>query len=115
MCFLFAGIPSRTTEERQSIMSVHGEYSRALEALLTSIGQISTDGAAQWVTALEAVRISQHEDLSTAAERCLIALERIEKSRGLSAEPGIGPDADPLREPYRHLRAHCQSILGIPT
>ena len=95
-------------------MSVHGEYSRALEALLASIRQIKTDGAAQWVTSLEAARISQHEDLSTAARECLSALDPIEKHRGLSAAAGVGPDSDPLREPYQHLVAHCRSILGTP-
>jgi hypothetical protein len=93
-------------------MSVHGEYNRALEALLTSIRQINTDDAKQWVTALEAARFHHHDDLSLAAEQCLLALARIEQARGLSLAPGIGPDADALRDPYHHLLAHCQSVLG---
>jgi hypothetical protein len=115
MCFPFEFISSGKTEERQSIMSVHGEYSRALEALVTSIRQLNTDGAAQWVTDLEAARISQHEDLSTAAKECLVALGRIEKSRELSSASRIGPDSDALREPYQRLLAHCRSVLGAPT
>ncbi len=96
-------------------MSVHNEYGRALEALLTSIRRIESEDAQQWATDLEAARFGQHGNLSVAAKQCLIALDRINADRDLWGPPGVGPDVDPLRDPYQHLLAHCRSILGRPS
>jgi len=94
-------------------MSVHGEYSRTLEAFLTSLRQIERAGKSEWIVALENARIAAHRDLSAAAQACLIALEAIDAERDLSSpSSGVGPENDPLRAPFQHLKAHCEAVLG---
>ena len=94
-------------------MSVHGEYSRTLEALLNSVRLIEDEQGTQWADALEEARVSRHSDLSAAATACLAVLETIEARRDLSSPSGIGPDMDPLRDPFQHLKAHCETVLGV--
>jgi len=94
-------------------LSVHGEYNRSLESLLSDVRKLDSNSTDAWVSALEESRSSQAPDLSTAASRCLAVLERIDTDRSLSNTSGVGPDLDPLREPFLHLRAHCRAILGI--
>ncbi len=94
-------------------MSVHGEYSRSLEALLTPLRQRELDQEREWVIALEQVRLGAHPDLSAAANACLIALEAIDSARHLSSNSTeIGPENNPLRAPFQHLKAHCKALLG---
>ena len=95
-------------------MSVHSEYGRALEALLISVQRLETASAISWTTQLTQARVSQHPNLSTAAKNCLRVLDSINAERSLSSKAGIGPDADPLREPFAHLQAHCRAVLGAP-
>ena len=94
-------------------MSVHGEYNRALESLLADLRKIDDLLAKDWIEALEAARTGRNADLTAAAKHCLAVLDAIDARRALSARPGIGPDTDPLREPFLHLRAHCHAILGL--
>ena len=95
-------------------MSVHGEYNRALEALLTSLRLLGDPRAKAWIEGLESARPHAGLDLSNAASACLDALNALDRARGLSSRvPEVGPDRDPLREPFEHLRAHCRMVLGI--
>jgi hypothetical protein len=93
-------------------MSVHGEYDRALEALLTSVQRLETVAARDWAAALTQARSSQNPDLSTAAKACMRVLDSIDAQRSLSSNAHVGPDPDPLREPFVHLRAHCRAVVG---
>lgn len=94
-------------------MSVHGEYARALEALLICVQRLETATAEQWATGLTQARSSQNPDLSSAAKACMRVLDSIEAERSLSSPAPAGPDLDPLREPFVHLRGHCRAVLGI--
>ena len=95
-------------------MSVHGEYSRALEALLVCVQRLADNPASDWVQGLRDARAGQHPDLCAAAKKCLVVLDAIDVERALSSTTGIGPDPDPLREPFANLRALCHVLLGIP-
>lgn len=95
-------------------MSVHSEYGRALEALLLCVQKLEGEAAGEWAADLIRARSSQHSDLSAAAKACLPILESIDAERSLSSHSQIGPDLDPLREPFAHLHAHCRAVLGIP-
>jgi hypothetical protein len=93
-------------------MSVHSEYSRALEALLSCLEAIDGAEAVIWSDDLRNARSGRNPDLSTAAKAALHVLDAIDQARGLLASRGIGPDADAVRAPSEHLRAHCVSVLG---
>lgn len=93
-------------------MSVHSEYGRALEALLMSVQRLETAAAIDWAAGLIQARVSQQKDLSTAAKICLRVLDSIDTERSLSRKAAIGPDVDPLREPFARLQAHCRAVLG---
>jgi len=93
-------------------VSVHGEYSRSLEALLSCLKRLETTAAKDWALGLTRARSSQNPDLSTAATACMRVLDTIDAERALSSEAEIGPDSDALREPSAHLRAHCRAVLG---
>ncbi len=93
-------------------MSVHGEYGRALEALLSCVQRIDDATARDWADGLANARATQNPDLSTAAKTCLRVLDAIKTEGVLSTPAGIGPDTDALREPYLHLLAHCRMVLG---
>ena len=93
-------------------MSVHGEYSRALENLLARVRVLSRTERDSWLQALEAARIDRHPDLTSAAETCREILESIADSLALSAPQPDSADAEWLREAYEHLVAHCQAVLG---
>jgi len=94
-------------------MSVHGEYSRSLEALLALVRQIDGDTAEKWAHSLECARMREGRDLTAAARSCLVVLEAIDTERNLSAPAKAGLDTDSLREPFQHLQAHCRAVLGI--
>lgn len=94
-------------------MSVHAEYGRALEALLLCVQRLDSAAGKQWATGLIQARSSQNPDLSSAAKSCMQVLDSIDAKRSLSSLAHPGPDLDPLREPFAHLRAHCRAVLGI--
>ena len=93
-------------------MSVHDEYGRALEAFLTCVQRLETTSADDWASDLTKARVSQNSNLSTAATVCMRVLDSIDAERSLSARAGVGPDVDPLREPFANLHAHCRAVLG---
>ena len=96
-------------------MSVHGEYSRALEALLAVLRQLGDPPAGAWIAGLERARPGPGLDLSGAANRCLRVLRDIESTGSLPSRIGeTDPPHDPLRAPFEHLHAHCRIVLGIP-
>jgi len=94
-------------------MSVHTEYGRALDALLFGLQRLGAPEARGWAAELVEARVSQNLDLGTAATLCMGVLDHIDEVRSLSSQTGIGPDLDPLREPFDHLRAHCRAVLGL--
>ncbi len=94
-------------------MSVDSEYGRALETLLLCVQRLETADAIDWAKGLTAARASQNPDLSTAADACLRVLDSIDAEKALSSKSGIGPEIDPLREPFSLLHAHCRALLGI--
>jgi hypothetical protein len=94
-------------------MSVHAEYGRALESFLTCVQRLDSAAGNQWAAELIKARSSQNPNLSTAAEACMRVLDSIDAERSLSAPTRVGPDLDPLREPFAHLQAHCRAVLGI--
>ncbi|HIG72994.1 MAG TPA: hypothetical protein EYQ46_23605, partial [Myxococcales bacterium] len=51
-------------------MSVHGEYGRALDALLISVQRLSSLDSKVWAQGLVEARSSQHAELSMAAAAC---------------------------------------------
>jgi hypothetical protein len=93
-------------------MSVHSEYGRALEAFLICVQRLETAVANDWASELVKARSSQNPDLSTAAKVCMSVLRSIDAERLLSSRAPIGPDLDPLREPFLHLHSHCMAVLG---
>lgn len=94
-------------------MSVHAEYGRALEALHSDLLKLRDSAhASSWIERLESARVSESQDLSSAATACLELLEAIDRERALTTPTDVGPDLDALREPFLHLRSHCFAILG---
>lgn len=86
-------------------MSVHGEYSRALETLIDHVRTLSHQDAVSWLQTLESARIDDQRDLSTAARTGLGLITRMQK------DPVI-TQSKALREPIDHLEAHIRAILG---
>jgi hypothetical protein len=87
-------------------VSVHGEYSRTLEALLALLRELNHPEAQAWARQLEAARVSAHPDLSSATRACLGVLTAIGNDEGALALEG-------LRNPRDRLEAHCRAILGV--
>jgi len=96
-------------------MSVHGEYSRALESLLSRVRELTDPAAAEWVEALTSARVDRNPDLSTAAGRCMDVLDALDAAVGVTRSTDCAGNAHYLRDPFDHLRAHCRSLLGIPS
>ena len=96
-------------------MSVHGEYSRALESLVARVRCLAREDRERWLSALEASRIERNPDLTRAATRCREALEAMAPTFGLSPSDAATTDAEMLREPFEHLLAHCRIVLGLPS
>jgi hypothetical protein len=95
-------------------MSVHGEYGRALETLISRMREVEGDSAPEWSTTLLDARIDRNPDLSTAASKCMVLLDQLDQSLHVTVEHERTGNADYLRGPFDHLRAHCRSLLGIP-
>jgi hypothetical protein len=86
-------------------VSVHSEYSRALESFLDRLRGLTPAESAPWIAALEASRIGAHPNLSSAARACLDVLESIQRDARAMQASG-------LRDPQDILEAHCRIILG---
>jgi hypothetical protein len=96
-------------------VSVHGEYSRALESLLARVRCLTREERERWLSALEEARVERNPDLTRAATRCRETLEAMAPTLGLSAAEAASRDAEALREPFEHLLAHCRIVLGLPS
>ncbi len=97
-------------------MSVHGEYSRALETLIAIVRALPEAQRMAWTPRLESARVSAHENLSEAAKQALLVLQELsEDAPGQTSERGdaggLGPGSR-WHEARSHLRAHCVVILG---
>lgn len=95
-----------TEEARRVVMSVHGEYSRALRHVLERLDEQDPERARRHREALEAAHPTPARDLSTAARAALAALAQLE------SDPAFATPVDGLRDSCHHLRAHCRAILG---
>lgn len=82
-------------------MSVHGEFSRALESVIDALRSCSTPESNIWLDQLELSRLELQPDLSSAARAALAGVERMnsppERIEALGA----------------HLASLCCVILGI--
>jgi hypothetical protein len=96
-------------------VSVHGEYSRALESLVARVRCVAHEERERWLSALEESRVERNPDLTRAATRCREALAAMAPTLGLSASDASARDAEGLREPFEHLLAHCRIVLGLPS
>ncbi len=85
-------------------MSVHGEYSRALESLIACVRALDLPGRESRLERLANARVERHPDLSTAARNSLEALRDLSEIE--TASPRI-------EEASTHLQSHCRMILGI--
>lgn len=92
-------------------MSVHGEYARALAALIARLAESEHPDRADWLRALDGAHATTARSLSTAARRAREVLDRIEGGSGIDAIAGNDGE---LRDACHHLRAHCHAILGGP-
>ncbi len=88
-------------------MSVHAEYSRALETILDRLRSLPHPEVESWLEQFEAARVGAQPDLSAAARACLRVLKSIELDPNARATEG-------LRDPHERLEAHCRAILGEP-
>jgi len=88
-------------------MSVHGEFGRAVERVIACLEMIDRPEARAWRETVEAARISNQPDLSTAARTALDAVDTVLR------DPACPIDSDLLQEATEHLRAHCRAILGL--
>jgi hypothetical protein len=86
-------------------MSVHGEYSRALEAMIHRLRSLPNPNVESWITGLEAARVGAQPDLSAAARESLRVLASIAKDSSAQAAEG-------LHDPETRLEMHCRAILG---
>lgn len=84
-------------------MSVHGEYSRALESLIACVRALQESDRDDWLGRLEQARVEGNPDLSAAAKRAREVLRDLD---------GIDSESPRLAEASTHLLAHCRLILG---
>ncbi|MBJ22832.1 MAG: hypothetical protein CL933_25760 [Deltaproteobacteria bacterium] len=84
-------------------MSVHGEYSRALETLIACVRTLDRPDRESRIEQLANARVDRNPDLSTAARNSLEALRDLAET-----------EATPTRiaEASTHLLSHCRIILG---
>jgi len=85
-------------------MSVHGEFSRSLESVISCIRAVDRPERAGWLARLESARLARHPDLSSAARDALQAIALLEPAATDSAR---------LAQERNHLAAHCRIILGL--
>ena len=95
-------------------LSVHGEYMRALEALIAGLRALSVPQQSLWLDRFSAARVEHHPDLSAAARSARSALDALERAHG-DADAPEGRDWGPrIADAQAHLAAHVQIILGEP-
>jgi hypothetical protein len=86
-------------------VSVHGEYSRALTALIERLKALDHRQRDVWIGRFESAQVSAHPDLSAAARvarRTLASIEADAEAR----------EVEGLADPRERLEAHCRAILG---
>jgi hypothetical protein len=86
-------------------VSVHGEYSRSVEAMLDRIRALDHPVRDSWVAALESARVGSQPDLSAAALAARVVLASI-------ADDPEARCVEGLIDPRARLEAHCRAILG---
>jgi len=86
-------------------VSVHSEYSRALEAILDRLRSLDHAQTENWLAMFEAARVGNQADLSSAAREARRLLAII-------ANDPKAQSVDGLHEPRARLEAHCRAILG---
>ena len=86
-------------------MSVHGEFSRALEALIDRLRGFDHSATMGWIALLEETRIGQQPDLSAAAHEAVRIL-------GLIRNHPDAKNVSGLVDPMSRLEAHCRAVLG---
>jgi len=84
-------------------VSVHGEYSRALETLIACVRALDRPDRESWLERLTSARVERNPDLSTAARSSLEAV------RSLAETDASSPR---VADASANLRSHCQMILG---
>jgi hypothetical protein len=84
-------------------LSVHSEYSRALESLIACVRALDRPDRERWLERLTNARVDHNPDLSTAARTSLEAVSDLAETD--VASPRVA-DAS------ANLRAHCRMILG---
>jgi hypothetical protein len=85
-------------------MSVHGEYSRALETLIACVRALNRPDRDEWIERLERARVERNPDLTAASK---LAIEM----RGPLEDLTEG--APPAVDACERLLSHCRLILGI--
>jgi len=86
-------------------LSVHSEYSRALESLIACVRALDRPDRESWLERLTNARVDHNPDLSTAARTCLEAVHDLTETDVVSPR---------VADASANLRAHCQMILGSP-
>jgi hypothetical protein len=86
-------------------VSVHSEYSRAVEAMLDRIQALDHPQRDSWIAELESSRVGSHPELSAAARTARAVLTSIAKDPEARTVEG-------LIDPRDRLEAHCRAILG---
>ena len=86
-------------------MSVHGEYGRALEALLHGLRALDHPMAEGWQRDALSARAGGQPSLSEAALQARRLVGRIRADAD-------GARIEGLQDPLDRLEAHCQAILG---
>ena len=99
---------------RETQLSVHGEYMRALEGLIACLRAFSGPQQSEWLDRFSAARVEYHADLSAAARSARSALDALESAHGDAGAPGGGGWGPRIAEAQAQLAAHLQIILGEP-
>lgn len=86
-------------------MSVHGEYSRALENVVVCVRAIDRPEREAWLASLEGVRLGAQPDLTTAARSALEVLGEVDPTARSNER---------LSAVCAHLASHCRVVLGLP-
>ena len=103
------------------VVSVHGEYLRALRVVQLRLAESEFLLGEGWDAKLESAQLEEGRDLSSAARASLELLASLEAElEGQSAvADGGGASGSPLerlellRDACHRLRAHCHAILGV--
>ena len=83
-------------------MSVHGEYSRALETLIVAVRALEAADREPWLQRFTEARVDRQPDLSAAARQSVEVIRDLETTQS----------APRIVDLCANLLAHCQMILG---